>query len=332
MRSLKKGMAVLIAGIMTMAAFAVPAMAESNADMTYTKPSGYSSTSYDSDITQRKYEYADDTVTITRSDGSTSKGAAQIYVSGNNWGMNKDIFPGENLTSVRDKTEKQWKDAIAQYAKDPNCTASFKTISNQYEFLHSKLENQVGDQTVYWDIYIYIDANGNRYGFSYYSLNSAKPNQSDFDAMMKTVSFKYPAKSGGSSSSNKPSSSDVIKIYVDGTQVYPDADPFITNGRTMVPIRVIAEALGYNVGWDAPSKCITLTKGNYDVQMMIDSTWLTKYKNGQVSEYGQMDVVPCIRSSRTFIPLRAAAEAMGCSVDWDNNTKSVFITGNGAMG
>ena len=332
MKGFKKTAAMLIAGVMTVAAFAVPAMAESLNDMTYTAPSGYSSNKYDSSISQQQYTYENDRVKITYSDGKTSNADAQIYVSGNDWGMNKAIFPGEKLTSVRDKTEKQWKDALEKYLNNQNCTVSFKTINNQYEFLHTKVGQPAGDQTVYWDIYLYYDGNGNRYGFSYYTLNSSKPNQSDFDAMMKTVSFKYPAKSGGSSSSNKPSSSDVIKIYVDGTQVYPDADPFITNGRTMVPIRVIAEALGYNVGWDAPSKCITLTKGNYDVQMMIDSTWLTKYKNGQVSEYGQMDVVPCIRSSRTFIPLRAAAEAMGCSVDWDNNTKSVFITGSGAMG
>lgn len=43
------------------------------------------------------------------------------------------------------------------------------------------------------------------------------------------------------------SSSDTIKNYVNGSRVYPDSDPVIRNDRTLVAIRVVAEALGYQV-------------------------------------------------------------------------------------
>lgn len=46
---------------------------------------------------------------------------------------------------------------------------------------------------------------------------------------------------------------------VNGTVMTLDAAPYIKNSRTMVPFRVIAEGLGAVVGWDAPSKTVTVT-------------------------------------------------------------------------
>ena len=60
MKRFKKPMAVLITAVMTMAAFAEPAMAESLQDMTYTAPSGYTDSYYDSEYTQQHYQYEDD--------------------------------------------------------------------------------------------------------------------------------------------------------------------------------------------------------------------------------------------------------------------------------
>jgi len=41
-----------------------------------------------------------------------------------------------------------------------------------------------------------------------------------------------------------------ISILVNGNQISSDAEPFIFDGRTFVPIRFISEALGKNVTWD----------------------------------------------------------------------------------
>ena len=183
-------------------------------------------------------------------------------------------------------------------------------------------------------------ANGDIYEFLYMYIGGStglpREHEKDFFDMLDTVCLQQ----GSSDGSVTPSTpvpqtssvvpqSDTIAISVNGTQVYPDADPFIMNDRTMVPIRVVAEALGYKVSWDAPNQCVTMSRGNFDVQVMVDSTWITKYIDGQVVEYGFMDVAPCIRDSRTFIPLRAVAEAMGCDVYWDGNTRSIQITEGG---
>jgi hypothetical protein len=51
---------------------------------------------------------------------------------------------------------------------------------------------------------------------------------------------------------------DNIKIYVDGKQVVSDVQPRIIDGRTMVPIRFVAEALGAKVEWDGISKKVSI--------------------------------------------------------------------------
>ena len=43
-----------------------------------------------------------------------------------------------------------------------------------------------------------------------------------------------------------------VSLFVDGQRLYPDAEPVILDGRTLVPLRAIFEALGAQVNWDQP--------------------------------------------------------------------------------
>ena len=51
-----------------------------------------------------------------------------------------------------------------------------------------------------------------------------------------------------------------IQLIVNGQQVPVSADnePFIYGGRTYVPLRVVSEALGYNVSWDADTSSVII--------------------------------------------------------------------------
>jgi hypothetical protein len=49
-------------------------------------------------------------------------------------------------------------------------------------------------------------------------------------------------------------------MYVDSRKVELDQGPVLQNGRTLVPIRAIAEALGAKVDWDANTKTVTITR------------------------------------------------------------------------
>lgn len=52
---------------------------------------------------------------------------------------------------------------------------------------------------------------------------------------------------------------DTIKITVNGKEINSDIPPQIINGRTMVPIRFVAEALQANVEWDENTKTVKIT-------------------------------------------------------------------------
>ena len=85
-----------------------------------------------------------------------------------------------------------------------------------------------------------------------------------------------------------------------------DAAPFISNGRTLVPVRYLADALGAQTAWDAATQTITITKGGTTIELTIGSTAITT--NGKTS---QMDTAPLIENGRTYLPARYIAEALG---------------------
>lgn len=110
-----------------------------------------------------------------------------------------------------------------------------------------------------------------------------------------------------------------IPVYINGQQIAFDQPPVIENGRTLVPLRGIFEALGAEVYWDNVSRSIISNRGNINLIMTIDSDIM--YKNGVVQ---YLDVPPKIINDRTMVPLRVIGESFGCNVLWENNT--VYIT------
>lgn len=44
------------------------------------------------------------------------------------------------------------------------------------------------------------------------------------------------------------------------------------------------------------------------------------------SDVVELDVPAQIIDDRTLVPARAISEALGCNVEWDGNTRTVYIT------
>jgi len=99
--------------------------------------------------------------------------------------------------------------------------------------------------------------------------------------------------------------------------------PYIEGGRTYVPIRFVAEAMGAKVGWIAATRTVTIEKDGMYIEMPIGST---TYKVNGVSR--TMDAAPVINTGldRTMVPIRFVAEALGESVHWDSVNRMVIIT------
>ena len=60
-----------------------------------------------------------------------------------------------------------------------------------------------------------------------------------------------------------------ISVFINGQALQTDVSPQIIQGRTMVPMRVIFEALGSDVDWDGDTRKVTGTKDGTVVVLQI---------------------------------------------------------------
>ncbi len=106
-----------------------------------------------------------------------------------------------------------------------------------------------------------------------------------------------------------------------GKNVKNDVAPIITpEGRTMLPIRFITEALDGNVAWNEATQTVTITKDGVNVQIIIGADYA--YING---EKVKLDSPAFIANGRTYLPVRFVSEALGATVNWDAKTQQVVI-------
>jgi len=119
---------------------------------------------------------------------------------------------------------------------------------------------------------------------------------------------------------NNASSYGGIKVYVNGSKLYFDVEPEIKNGRTMVPLRAIFEALGAEVEWDGATSTVYAYRGNESVELTIGSYYL--YTSSGVTT---LDQPGYITNGRTLVPVRAISEAFNCDVQWYQEKQLVSI-------
>jgi hypothetical protein len=117
-----------------------------------------------------------------------------------------------------------------------------------------------------------------------------------------------------------------IRVIVDGKQLAFDVDPQIADGRTLVPMRNIFEALGLTVSWDDAAKAAQGTSAGSSIRFVIGSN-IALVNNQEKS----LDVPARIIDGRTMIPLRFLSENLGYNVEWIESTKLILIS-SGAAG
>jgi hypothetical protein len=110
-------------------------------------------------------------------------------------------------------------------------------------------------------------------------------------------------------------------MEVNGLTRTLDAAPFIKEGRTLLPIRALIEALGGSVQWNPSTRTATILLGSRTVALTIGST--TALVNGSPIT---LDVAPEIRNGRTFLPLRAVAENLGLDLAWEPISQTISLT------
>lgn len=97
--------------------------------------------------------------------------------------------------------------------------------------------------------------------------------------------------------------------------------PYITSdGRTMIPLRLVSEELGYQTEWQEDGTIhITSDDGMVDVRLTVDAdNYLANGKPGVFSTR------PTLWNDRTYLPARDFMELYG-TVKWDNDTRTVTV-------
>lgn len=112
-----------------------------------------------------------------------------------------------------------------------------------------------------------------------------------------------------------------VKISIDGKAMAPkDMPAVIIDGRTMLPMRQIAQELGCEVTWNEAAKQIYVMRGSDIIVFIVDSK--AGYENGK--EF-TMDVPATIVNDRTMLPVRALADALHLNIKWDDPNRTVII-------
>lgn len=113
-----------------------------------------------------------------------------------------------------------------------------------------------------------------------------------------------------------------ITVTLDGENMEFDVQPIIENGRTLVPMRAIFEALGCAVTYTDQGGIPVVTAKRGDEYMMIIVGENKFYFD---NEEKQLDVPAKIVEGRTLVPLRAVSESFGARVEWFGDINSVCI-------
>ncbi|WP_230875839.1 copper amine oxidase N-terminal domain-containing protein [Paenibacillus campinasensis] len=116
-----------------------------------------------------------------------------------------------------------------------------------------------------------------------------------------------------------------VLVLVDGNYLHTvagtGAEPFIENGRTMIPLRALADAFDFEVEWKQSEAKITLKKEDTVIIMHIGQPEM--FVNGKAVKLE--NAVPMIKNNVTFLPVRQLAEILSINVKWDHKTRTAVF-------
>ena len=113
---------------------------------------------------------------------------------------------------------------------------------------------------------------------------------------------------------------------VNGESKTSDVAAYAENGRTYLPVRYAAEALGVspqNILFDKATSTVTLIKGDRVAQIKLNTNLLTV--NGSVI---RMDVKAVTNKNRTVLPISWVGKALNASINYDATAKTVTVENN----
>lgn len=123
-----------------------------------------------------------------------------------------------------------------------------------------------------------------------------------------------------------------LSVQLSGkTLTFPDVQPFFENGRTMVPFRAVAEALGAEVGYDSGTVSASLDGTVCRFAIGGDTLTVSDRATGKVLKTVPLDASPIEKDGRTCVPVRFLAESLGLTVEWDDGAQCAVLYDRDAL-
>lgn len=118
-----------------------------------------------------------------------------------------------------------------------------------------------------------------------------------------------------------------VGLRLNGAPIAGEMPAIAVEGRTLAPLRLLAEALGAQVTWqpDAAAQ-VRLTRGETTIQLTLGSAVATV--NGRtvaLPDGVPAGVVTYQGQGYTMVPLRFFSETLGCRVGWDQGSHTALV-------
>jgi hypothetical protein len=113
-------------------------------------------------------------------------------------------------------------------------------------------------------------------------------------------------------------------MTVDGVEQSIDENgtaPLIQNGRTLLPVRAVVEAMGGTVEWHGETETVILICGTDTINLAIGNNIAQFNGNDET-----LDTAPLIINGRTMLPIRFIAQSFGFDVQWNEVDSIVTLT------
>jgi Copper amine oxidase N-terminal domain./Fibronectin type III domain. len=197
---------------------------------------------------------------------------------------------------------------------------SYSTDEEQWTEVEAGSDNLLGDFSYTLDG---LSPN-TAYYFKAYATNSAG---TSYGAVQRFLVLEKQAP-------KTPAAQTVLRFYIGQNGYYVndqvqtmDTAPVILGGRTMLPVRFMAEALGAVVSWDENERKVTVVLNDQTIELWIGQNLARVNGVETPIDASNPEVKPYISDSgRTMLPLRFIAQTLGCQVDWDPATQEVRVT------
>ncbi len=116
-----------------------------------------------------------------------------------------------------------------------------------------------------------------------------------------------------------------VTLTFNGEVLKPAVAPFIDNGTTFIPLRIVADNLGAKTNYTKTDKnqYIEIVKADIVIKLAVNAEEGYPQVNGKAVDF---KTLPKVVNSTTMVPVRFVSENLGCTINYDAATGTVAIS------